>query len=54
MIPDIQVGTLWVNMHTLLDPAVPFGGVKSSGMGREFGGAFIEDFTELKSVMIRY
>lgn len=54
MIPEIQVGTLWVNMHTLLDPAVPFGGVKSSGMGREFGGAFIEDFTELKSVMIRY
>ncbi|MNC24264.1 Phenylacetaldehyde dehydrogenase [compost metagenome] len=54
MIPEIQAGTLWVNMHTLLDPAVPFGGIKASGIGREFGGAFIEDFTELKSVMIRY
>ncbi|MBF8753562.1 aldehyde dehydrogenase family protein [Pseudomonas guariconensis] len=54
MIPEIQAGTLWVNMHTLLDPAVPFGGIKASGIGREFGSAFIDDFTELKSVMIRY
>jgi phenylacetaldehyde dehydrogenase len=38
----------------LLDPAVPFGGNKSSGVGREFGSAFIGDYTELKSVMIRY
>ena len=27
---------------------------KSSGIGREFGGAFIDDYTKLKSVMIRY
>lgn len=54
MVPAIHAGTVWVNMHTLLDPAVPFGGVKSSGIGREFGSAFIEDYTELKSVMIRY
>ena len=54
LIPEIQAGTLWVNMHTLLDPAVPFGGVKASGIGREFGSAFIDDFTELKSVMMRY
>ena len=54
MIPAIKAGTLWVNMHTLLDPAVPFGGSRSSGLGREFGGAFIEDYTELKSVMVRY
>ncbi|MGE8483228.1 MAG: aldehyde dehydrogenase family protein [Pseudomonas sp.] len=54
MIPSIEAGTVWVNMHTLLDPAVPFGGIKSSGIGREFGGAFIDDYTELKSVMIRY
>ena len=54
MVPAIQAGTVWVNMHTLLDPAVPFGGSRSSGVGREFGSAFIEDYTELKSVMIRY
>ncbi len=54
LIPQIEAGTVWVNMHTFLDPAVPFGGVKASGVGREFGSAFIEDYTELKSVMIRY
>ncbi|GEC66746.1 hypothetical protein RTE01_13810 [Raoultella terrigena] len=36
------------------DPAVPFGGMKGSGIGREFGSAFIDDYTELKSVMVRY
>ena len=54
MIPQIEAGTLWINMHTFLDPAVPFGGMKASGIGREFSDAFIEDYTELKSVMIRY
>lgn len=54
IVPAINAGTVWVNMHTLLDPAVPFGGTRSSGVGREFGGAFIEDYTELKSVMVRY
>lgn len=54
LIPQIEAGTVWVNMHTFLDPALPFGGVKASGVGREFGDAFIEAYTELKSVMIRY
>ena len=54
LIPQIEAGSVWVNMHTFLDPAVPFGGVKASGIGREFSDAFIEDYTELKSVMIRY
>lgn len=30
------------------------GGMKGSGIGREFGSAFIDDYTELKSVMVRY
>ncbi|MBK0097454.1 aldehyde dehydrogenase family protein [Erwinia sp. S63] len=50
----LEAGIVWVNMHTFLDPAVPFGGSKGSGIGREFGSAFIEDYTELKSIMIRY
>lgn len=54
LIPRIEAGTVWVNMHNFLDPAVPFGGAKSSGIGREFGEAFIDNFTEAKSVMIRY
>jgi phenylacetaldehyde dehydrogenase len=41
-------------MHTMVDPAVPFGGVKQSGMGREFGSAAIDEYTELKSVILCY
>ncbi|MCD3188840.1 aldehyde dehydrogenase family protein, partial [Salmonella enterica] len=47
-------GFVWVNMLTFLDPSGPFGGMKGSGSGREFGSAFIDDYTELKSVMVRY
>ncbi|MDT3722448.1 aldehyde dehydrogenase family protein [Pseudomonas oryzihabitans] len=54
LIPQIEAGTVYINMHTFLDPAVPFGGIKASGQGREFGSAFIDDYTELKSVMLRY
>lgn len=54
LITEIEAGTVYVNMHTFIDPAVPFGGIKASGTGREFGSAFIEDYTEIKSVMIRY
>ena len=54
LIPRIEAGTVWVNMHTFVDPSVPFGGMKASGVGREFGSAFIDDYTELKSVIIRY
>ncbi|WBV24014.1 aldehyde dehydrogenase family protein [Pantoea piersonii] len=50
----LEAGIVWINMHTFLDPAVPFGGVKGSGSGREFGSAFIDDYTELKSIMVRY
>ena len=52
LIPKIEAGTLWINVHTFLDPAVPFGGIKASGMGREFSDAYIDDYTELKSVMM--
>ena len=54
LVPRIEAGTVWVNAHVLLDPAMPFGGVKQSGMGREFGRAVIEAYTELKSVCIAH
>ncbi|MBK5541085.1 aldehyde dehydrogenase family protein [Pseudomonas sp. TH05] len=54
LVPRIQAGTVWVNAHVLLDPNMPFGGVKQSGMGREFGRAVIEAYTELKSVCIAH
>lgn len=54
LIPKIEAGSVWVNMHTFLDPAVPFGGMKASGLGREFSDAYIDDYTEIKSVMMRF
>jgi phenylacetaldehyde dehydrogenase len=54
LVPRIESGTVWVNAHVLLDPSMPFGGVKQSGMGREFGRAVIEAYTEIKSVCIAH
>jgi phenylacetaldehyde dehydrogenase len=54
LLPRIEAGTVWVNNHVPVDPNLPFGGFKQSGMGREFGRNAIEGFTELKSVCITY
>ncbi len=54
LIPQIEAGTVWVNTHVPLDPNLPFGGHKQSGVGREFGRGAVEAFTELKSVCIAY
>lgn len=54
IVPKIEAGTVWVNAHVLIDPAMPFGGMKQSGIGREFGKTAVESFTELKSVCIAY
>jgi betaine-aldehyde dehydrogenase len=45
----IRTGTIGVNTYTM-DFAAPFGGVKASGMGREFGPEGIGEYTELKAV----
>ena len=50
LIPKIKAGTVWVNCHNMVDPAMPFGGFKQSGVGREHGRAAIELYTETKSV----
>ena len=50
LIPRIKAGTVWVNCHGLLDNALPFGGYKQSGIGREMGRAMIDLYTETKSV----
>ncbi len=52
LIPRIKSGSVWVNCHTALDPTLPFGGFKQSGLGREMGSACIEHYTELKSVLM--
>ncbi len=52
MVRRIDAGTVYVNCHGLVDPNLPFGGFKQSGMGRENGQAAIENYTEIKTVMM--
>jgi len=48
----LQSGITWVNQHTKVPPDLPFGGVKDSGLGRENGLEAIDQYTEIKSVLI--
>lgn len=52
--PAIKAGTVWVNCHNIFDPALPFGGYKESGIGREMGEEVINLYTEVKSVCMAY
>ena len=54
LIPRLKAGTVWVNCHGLLDHALPFGGYKQSGLGREMGRSMIDLYTEIKSVMMMH
>ncbi len=51
-IRNLRAGTVWVNTHGVLDLAVPFGGVKHSGIGHELGEEAIRHHTVLKSAII--
>lgn len=46
----IRSGTLGINQPYSMDPAAPFGGVKASGIGREFGREGLDSFIETKSI----
>ena len=48
----LESGSSWVNSHPDVGPHVPFGGVKSSGVGRSWGSAGIDAYCELKSVFV--
>ena len=49
----IKAGTVWVNHYGAMDPAVPFGGYKMSGFGREGGTEHLESYLQTKGVWIR-
>jgi aldehyde dehydrogenase (NAD+) len=46
----LKAGTVWINTYGLMDAALPFGGYKSSGFGRELGMRALEHYTESKTV----
>src|SRR5438874_3951349 len=48
----IKAGTVWVNTYNLYDPALPFGGFKESGFGRDQGRDALEKYTQTKSVWV--
>lgn len=47
---EIEVGTVWINCWMVRDLNMPFGGVKSSGIGREGGKYSLEFFSEIKTI----
>jgi acyl-CoA reductase-like NAD-dependent aldehyde dehydrogenase len=48
----LHAGTVWINTYNLYDAASPYGGVKSSGFGRESGMAGLDFYTQTKSVWV--
>ena len=46
----IRAGTVWINCYNIFDAALPFGGYKQSGWGREMGHEALEAYTEVKAV----
>ncbi len=49
----LKAGTVWINCYNVFDSALPFGGYKQSGWGREWGKPALELYTEAKSVCAR-
>jgi phenylacetaldehyde dehydrogenase len=50
MAKRIRSGTVWINCHNVFDAALPFGGYKQSGWGREMGAEVLNNYTEVKAV----
>jgi phenylacetaldehyde dehydrogenase len=49
----LRAGTVWVNCYNVFDPALPFGGFKQSGWGREMSHNALDCYTETKSVVVK-
>jgi len=47
----LRAGTVWINTYHVFDAAMPFGGYKESGWGREMGHAVLNNYLETKSVV---
>ena len=51
---NVKAGTVWVNCFDVFDAAAPFGGFKQSGIGREMGEYALQQYTEVKTVTIKF
>jgi len=49
---QLKAGTVWVNCYNVFDAALPFGGYKQSGWGREMGAAVLAHYTESKAITV--
>lgn len=49
----LRAGSVWINCYQTMDPAVPFGGYKMSGYGRESGLQHVEEYLNVKAVWIK-
>ena len=50
---ELRSGTVWINCYNIFDAALPFGGYKQSGWGREMGHDALELYTQVKAVCAR-
>jgi aldehyde dehydrogenase (NAD+) len=50
---SVRAGTVWVNCYNILDTRAPFGGFKQSGIGRELGEYGLQQYTEVKTVIVK-
>jgi aldehyde dehydrogenase (NAD+) len=50
---SVRAGTVWVNCYNVLDTRAPFGGFKQSGSGRELGEYGLQQYTEVKTVIMK-
>jgi phenylacetaldehyde dehydrogenase len=50
---QLRAGTVWINCYNVFDAAMPFGGYKQSGWGREMGREALALYTETKSICLR-
>ncbi|WP_116366019.1 aldehyde dehydrogenase family protein [Parahaliea mediterranea] len=48
----LECGTAWVNNHAMIQPDAPFGGVKESGFGVEFGRYGLEEYTSIQTLQV--
>jgi phenylacetaldehyde dehydrogenase len=50
MAAHLRAGTVWINCYNVFDAALPFGGYKQSGWGREMGHEVLNNYTQTKAV----